>query len=156
RDRSEAGVAELLDPDGQVDGEPEGSSMRYLVPSPDGQLGLLAEFPLGDRPHIQILRRGAAPMASVRWAVGHGSGTDRLTSPTRTLGNARRPVERCINVNGLANGIKTACLVVLRSAAFILIGGAIGGTRGLTIGLIIAVLMNGISYFYSDRIALAS
>jgi heat shock protein HtpX len=59
-------------------------------------------------------------------------------------------------VNGLANGIKTAALLGLLSAAFILIGGAIGGTRGLTIGLILAVVMNGISYFYSDRIALAS
>jgi heat shock protein HtpX len=59
-------------------------------------------------------------------------------------------------VNGLANGIKTAALLGLLSAAFILIVGAIGGTRGLTIGLILAVVMNGISYFYSDRIALAS
>ena len=59
-------------------------------------------------------------------------------------------------MNGLANGIKTAALLGLLSAAFILIGGAIGGTRGLTIGLILAVVMNGISYFYSDRIALAS
>ena len=59
-------------------------------------------------------------------------------------------------MNGLANGIKTAALLGLLSAAFILIGGAIGGARGLTIGLIIAVVMNGISYFYSDRVALAS
>lgn len=59
-------------------------------------------------------------------------------------------------MKGLANGIKTAALLGLLSAAFILIGGAIGGTRGLTIGLILAVVMNGISYFYSDRIALAS
>ena len=59
-------------------------------------------------------------------------------------------------MNGLANGVKTAALLGLLSAAFILIGGAIGGARGLTIGLIIAVVMNGISYFYSDRIALAS
>jgi heat shock protein HtpX len=59
-------------------------------------------------------------------------------------------------VSGLANGIKTAALLGLLSAAFILIGGAIGGARGLTIGLILAVVMNGISYFYSDRIALAS
>ena len=59
-------------------------------------------------------------------------------------------------MNGLANGIKTAALLGLLSAAFILIGGAIGGTRGLTIGLILAVVMNGFSYFNSDRIALAS
>jgi len=69
RERSQAGVAELLDPDGQVDGEPEGSSMRYLVPSPDGQLGLLAEFTLGERPDIEILSRVEALMASFRWAV---------------------------------------------------------------------------------------
>ena len=69
RESSRAGVAELLDPDGQVDGEPGGWSMRYLVPSPDGQLGLLAEFTLGDRPDIEILRRVEALMASFRWAV---------------------------------------------------------------------------------------
>ncbi len=72
------------------------------------------------------------------------------------FGNAGPPAGRCPYVNGLANGIKTAALLGLLSAAFILIGGAIGGTRGLTIGLILAVVMNGISYFYSDRIALAS
>jgi hypothetical protein len=69
RERSQAGVAELLDPDGQVDDEPDGSSMRYLVPSPDGQLGLLAEFTLGDRPDVEILSRVEALMASFRWAV---------------------------------------------------------------------------------------
>ena len=69
RELSQAGVAELLDPDGQVDDEPDGSSMRYLVPSPDGQLGLLAEFTLGDRPDIEILSRVEALMASFRWAV---------------------------------------------------------------------------------------
>ena len=69
RQSSRAGVAELLDPDGQVDGELGGWSMRYLVPSPDGQLGLLAEFTLGDRPDIEILRRVETLMASFRWAV---------------------------------------------------------------------------------------
>jgi heat shock protein HtpX len=59
-------------------------------------------------------------------------------------------------VNRFANGVKTAALLGLLSAALILIGGAIGGTRGLTIGLVLALLMNGVSYFYSDRIALAS
>lgn len=70
RDRSRSDVAELLDPDGQVDGEPGvGWSMRYLVPSPDKQLGLLAEFALGERPDLEILRRVEALMASFRWAV---------------------------------------------------------------------------------------
>ena len=69
RERSPAGVAELLEPDGQVDDEPGSWSMRYLVPSPDRQLGLLAEFTLGDRPDIEILRRVEALMASFRWAV---------------------------------------------------------------------------------------
>ena len=68
REHSRSDVAELLDPDGQVDGEP-GWSMRYLVPAPDGQLGLLAEFTLGDHPDLEILRRVEALMASFRWAV---------------------------------------------------------------------------------------
>ncbi len=42
-------------------------------------------------------------------------------------------------------------------SALLLVGGqAIGGTRGLTIGLALAVAMNGFSYFFSDRIALRS
>ena len=42
-------------------------------------------------------------------------------------------------------------------SALLLVGGqAIGGTRGLTIGLVLAVAMNGFSYFFSDRIALRS
>jgi hypothetical protein len=69
RERSQAGVAELLDPDGQVDDEPGGWTMRYLVPSPDRQLGLLAEFSLGDHPELEILRRVEALMASFRWAL---------------------------------------------------------------------------------------
>jgi hypothetical protein len=69
RERSRAGVAELLDPDGQVDGESGGWSRRYLVPSPDRQLGLLAEFTLGDHPDLEILRRVEALMTSFRWAL---------------------------------------------------------------------------------------
>jgi heat shock protein HtpX len=36
------------------------------------------------------------------------------------------------------------------------VGGYIGGANGLKIALLIAVVMNGVSYFYSDKIALAS
>ncbi|MEP6599758.1 MAG: zinc metalloprotease HtpX [Actinomycetota bacterium] len=55
-----------------------------------------------------------------------------------------------------ANGLKTAALLGLLSAMLVVGGGALFGGRGLAIGLIIAVLMNGASYFFSDRIALSS
>jgi heat shock protein HtpX len=37
-----------------------------------------------------------------------------------------------------------------------LIGQAFGGQRGMTLALIFAVLMNGVAYFFSDKIAIAS
>jgi heat shock protein HtpX len=47
-------------------------------------------------------------------------------------------------------------LLGLLSAILIVGGGAIAGREGLTIGLVFAVLINGGSYFFSDRIALSS
>ncbi len=47
-------------------------------------------------------------------------------------------------------------LLGLLSALLIVVGGALGGRSGLLIGLVIALGVNGVSYFYSDRIALAS
>jgi heat shock protein HtpX len=44
----------------------------------------------------------------------------------------------------------------LLSAIFIVGGRLLFGVQGLTIGLIVAVLINGGSYFFSDRIALSS
>jgi heat shock protein HtpX len=38
----------------------------------------------------------------------------------------------------------------------VLVGGAIGGRGGMQIALVIAILMNGVSYFFSDKIALKS
>jgi len=52
--------------------------------------------------------------------------------------------------------LRTGVLLILMSVLLVLAGGAIGGQNGLKIALVIAVLMNGISYFYSDKIALAS
>ena len=57
-------------------------------------------------------------------------------------------------MGGIANGLKTALLLGLLSAVFIGGGAAIAGTSGALIGLLIALVMNGYSYFYSDRIAL--
>jgi heat shock protein HtpX len=59
-------------------------------------------------------------------------------------------------VHSATNGLKTAVLLGALSALLLLGGQAIGGTRGLTIGLALAVAMNGFSYFFSDRIALRS
>ena len=52
--------------------------------------------------------------------------------------------------------LRTGILLILLSVLLVLAGGAIGGQNGLKIALGIAVVMNGISYFFSDKIALAS
>jgi heat shock protein HtpX len=52
--------------------------------------------------------------------------------------------------------LRTGVLLILLSVMLVVVGGAIGGQNGLKIALAIAVLMNGISYFFSDKIALAS
>jgi heat shock protein HtpX len=57
-------------------------------------------------------------------------------------------------VHGLRNGLKTALLLGALSALILLIGQALGGTTGLLIAGVVALVMNGVSYFYSDRLAL--
>jgi heat shock protein HtpX len=52
--------------------------------------------------------------------------------------------------------LRTGVLLVLLSVMLVAAGGAIGGQNGLKIALVIAVLMNGVSYFFSDKIALKS
>jgi len=52
--------------------------------------------------------------------------------------------------------LRTGVLLVLLSVMLVAAGGAIGGQNGLKIALGIAVLMNGVSYFFSDKIALKS
>src|SRR6266403_16741 len=52
--------------------------------------------------------------------------------------------------------LRTGFLLVLLSVLLVVAGGAIGGQSGLKIALGIAVVMNGISYFFSDKIALSS
>jgi len=52
--------------------------------------------------------------------------------------------------------LRTGILLILLSVLLVLAGGAMGGQSGLKIALGLAVLINGISYFFSDRIALAS
>jgi heat shock protein HtpX len=52
--------------------------------------------------------------------------------------------------------LKTGVLLIVLSVLLVLAGGAIGGQNGLKIALVVAVLMNGVSYFFSDKIALKS
>lgn len=54
------------------------------------------------------------------------------------------------------NGVKTAMLLGLLSALLLFGGVMIAGKSGLEIALVLAVGMNFVSYFFSDRIALAS
>jgi heat shock protein HtpX len=52
--------------------------------------------------------------------------------------------------------LKTTFLLTALTLLLLVLGQAFGGTRGMTIALVFAVLMNGTAYFFSDKIALAS
>ena len=53
------------------------------------------------------------------------------------------------------NGFKTALLFVVLTLMLVFVGFLIGGRTGLTIAFIIAVVMNFVSYWFSDKIVLA-
>ena len=54
------------------------------------------------------------------------------------------------------NALKTAALLGLMSVILVVGGRALGGDQGIVFGLVIAVVMNFASYFFSDKIALAT
>ncbi|MBC6457743.1 zinc metalloprotease HtpX [Actinomadura sp. HBU206391] len=54
------------------------------------------------------------------------------------------------------NGVKTAMLIGALSALMLLVGWGLGRGAGLTIALVIALVVNGTAYFFSDRLALRS
>jgi len=56
-------AAELLDLDAPPD------SLQYVLPTPDGRLGLLAEFTLPDGADDEAVRRIQLLMKSFRWAA---------------------------------------------------------------------------------------
>src|ERR1700751_3669843 len=51
---------------------------------------------------------------------------------------------------------RTGLLLIVMSVLLVVAGGALAGQRGMELALIFAVIMNGISYFFSDKIALRS
>ena len=52
--------------------------------------------------------------------------------------------------------LKTAFLLTAMTLLLLFAGAAFGGERGMTLALIIAIVMNGGAYFFSDKIALKS
>ncbi len=59
-------------------------------------------------------------------------------------------------MHGLRNGVKTALLLGLLSGMILAVGYWFGGSAGLVIASVIAIAMNGFSYFFSDKLALRS
>ncbi len=54
------------------------------------------------------------------------------------------------------NTLKTTLLLTLLTLLLVVVGEAIGGRNGMIIALVVAAVMNFVSYFYSDKIALAA
>lgn len=54
----------------------------------------------------------------------------------------------------MINTVKTALLLAILTALFIVIGNAVGGKSGALIAFVLAIAMNFFSYFFSDKIAL--
>lgn len=54
------------------------------------------------------------------------------------------------------NGVKTFLLIVAMTGVLVLMGGYLYGNAGVALALAIGLVMNGVSYFFSDSIVLAS
>lgn len=54
------------------------------------------------------------------------------------------------------NQMKTLILIVAMTGVLVWIGGMYGGQSGMVMALAIGLVMNGVSYFFSDKIVLAS
>ncbi len=53
------------------------------------------------------------------------------------------------------NGVRTALLFVVLTLLFIFVGYLVGGRSGVTIAFVMALVMNFVSYWFSDKIVLA-
>jgi heat shock protein HtpX len=56
----------------------------------------------------------------------------------------------------MSNVIKTGFLLAVLTVMLVLLGGALGGRQGMLIAFVIALLMNFVSYWFSDKMVLAA
>ncbi len=56
----------------------------------------------------------------------------------------------------MSNIFKTTLLLTVMTVLFMLVGRALGGQNGMLMALVFAAIMNFVSYFFSDKIALAA
>ena len=54
------------------------------------------------------------------------------------------------------NRLKTAALLGLLTSLILAVGYWFGGSGGLVIAVVVSLVMNGVTYFYSDKLALRS
>ncbi len=54
----------------------------------------------------------------------------------------------------MGNTLKTGLLLTVMTVLFLLIGNALGGQSGMTLAFVLALAMNGFSYWFSDKIVL--
>ena len=48
--------------------------------------------------------------------------------------------------------LRTGAILIVLTVFLVIAGGALGGRSGMEIALVIAVLMNGVSYFFRTRL----
>ena len=53
------------------------------------------------------------------------------------------------------NYLKTGLLLVVLTLLLVWIGGIVGGARGAMIAFLFALILNGVSFWYSDKIVLS-
>jgi heat shock protein HtpX len=56
----------------------------------------------------------------------------------------------------MSNVFKTGLLLAVLTVMLVLIGGAVGGRQGMLVAFIVAVVMNFVSYWFSDKMVLAA
>jgi len=56
----------------------------------------------------------------------------------------------------MSNIFKTGLLLAVLTAMLVLIGGAVGGRQGMLVAFVVAVVMNFVSYWFSDKMVLAA